>query len=233
MSTISYNSPEFLTLKLEELRKAKVISLWFWIEHEPEEDEKKAHKHVWILPAKTIQTDDIVEELTEPVPGSKPLKCLHFQSSKFDDWYLYSIHDATYLFQHGQTRKYSYLPEDIVCSDRDELEAMVHEIDMTQYSSMARVVQAIRQGMTFQEFSMRGGVPVQLFKQYQAAWEMLSPHLTYRNGRETHTPAVNPETGEVLDSLDPRLEKAVFDGKIKVKEKENTEEENDIAPFEK
>lgn len=199
ISTISYNTAEFLSLKLEELRKAKIISLWFWIEHQPEEDEKRAHKHLWILPAKTIQTDDIVEELIEPVPGQKPLKCLHFQSSKFEDWYLYSIHDKTYLFKKGQIRLYSYSPDDIVCSDRDELDSLVHEIDMTDYSAMGRLVNAQEQGISFGEFVKRGGVPVQLFKQYQAAWDFLSGAGTERNGRETHTPfEVDPTTGEII-----------------------------------
>ena len=41
ISTISYNSPEYLQGKLEELRKAKIISVWFFIKHKKEQDERK------------------------------------------------------------------------------------------------------------------------------------------------------------------------------------------------
>lgn len=202
ITTVSYNSSSFLRLKLEELRKAKIISVWFFIEHQPEEDEKKAHKHVFIIPAKTIQTDDLIDELIEPVPGSeKPLKCMHFQScNSFPDWYLYSIHDASYLFRKGQFRKYSYTPDDMVCSDRDELDAMVHEIDMTDGTGIGRMANAIKQGISWEEYVRRGAVPVQLFKQYQAAWETLTGSFTYRNGRTTHSPIeVDPSTGVIIE----------------------------------
>lgn len=198
ITTISYNTDAYLKLKLEELRKAKIISVWFYIEHEPEEDEKKAHKHLWIMPAKTIQTDDIVDELIESDPkNDKPLKCLHFQAcNSFADWYLYSIHDKAYLMRKGQKRKHTYKPEQFVCSDKDELEQMVHEIDMTDYTAIGRMVNAIEQGETFSEYIRRGGVPVQLFKQYQAAWEFLVPTKTERNGRETHTPVDSAAAAE-------------------------------------
>ena len=202
ITTISYNSDGFLRMKLEELRRAKVISIWFFINHQPEEDEKKAHKHVWILPAKTIQTDDIVDELLEPdlKHPDKPLKCLHFQScNSFADWYLYSLHDKSYLLRKGQRRAYSYTIDDMVCSDRDELDNFVKEIDMTDYTAMGRLIEAKDQGLTFNEYLRRGSVPVQLFNQYLKAWEYLDGNNTQRNGRSTHTPAYDPSTGEVIE----------------------------------
>lgn len=213
ITTISYNSESFLKLKLEELRKAKIISIWFFIEHQPEEDEKKAHKHLWVMPAKTIQTDDLVDELLEPDPKhDKPLKCLHFQScNSFSDWYLYSIHDPSYLMRKGQKRKYSYMPEQFVCSDRDELEEMVHEIDMTDYTAIGRMVNAIEQGESFSDYIRRGAVPVQLFKQYQAAWEFLVPTRTQRNGRETHTPVDSAVAAEMESRPQPSSDGLIHD----------------------
>ena len=204
ISSISYNSTDFLKLKLEELRKAKIISVWFFIEHQPEEDEKKVHKHLYILPAKTIQTDDIVDELIEPQfeDLQKPLKTLHFRAcNSFADWYLYSIHDKSYLLRKGEKRKYSYIPDDFVCSDRDELDEMVHEIDMTDYTAVGRMIDAIDQGITFDEYVRRGAVPLQLFKNYEYAFDLLkSSGATFRNGRPGHELIVDSDTGEVIDS---------------------------------
>ena len=98
-STISYNSGGFLKLKLDELLKAKVIQFYAFIEHVPEEDEKKKHKHLYIEPAKSVQTEELRDELREYVEETpdKPLGCMPFGKSKFGDWYLYAIHDEAYL----------------------------------------------------------------------------------------------------------------------------------------
>lgn len=203
ITTISYNTDGFLKTKLEELRKAKIISIWFFVNHKAEVDEKKDHKHLWLLPAKTIQTDDLYDELLEPDLqhlDRPPLKCLHFQScNSFADWYLYSLHDKSYLLRKGQKRAFSYTIDDFVCSDPDELDEFVREIDMTDYSAMGRLTEAIDQGLSFDEYLRRGSVPVQLFNQYQKAWEYLTCGGTDRNGRSSHTPRLDPDTGEVAE----------------------------------
>lgn len=191
VTTISYNSPEYLMLKLEELRRAKIISVWFFLEHQPEEDEKKEHIHLYIMPAKQIQTDDIVDELREfdPLHPEAPRKCLHFRSChSFPDWYLYTIHDKGYLLSKNQKRKYSYLQEEFVCSDSDELNEMVREIDMTEYSAFARMRSAFDQGLSFQEYFLRGSVPIQQIRQYQIAWEVLLAREEVNRPGESHTP---------------------------------------------
>ena len=83
IATISYNSDKYLILKLKQLQKAKVVSSWFFINHIPEDDETKAHKHLYIEPAKTIQTEDLRDEFIEPnlKDPSKPFKCLPFEWS--------------------------------------------------------------------------------------------------------------------------------------------------------
>lgn len=203
ITTISYNTDGYLQTKLEELRKAKIISIWFYINHQAEQDEKKPHKHLWIMPAKTIQTDDLYDALLEPDLqhlDKPPLKCLHFQScNSFADWFLYSLHDKSYLLRKGQKRAFSYTIDDFVCSDRDELDEFVREIDMTDYSAMGRLTEAIDQGLSFDEYLRRGSVPVQLFNQYYRAWEYLTCGGTDRNGRSTHTPRVDPDTGEISE----------------------------------
>ena len=109
IATITYNTDEYLQLKLNELIKARIISLWFYINHKAEDDEKKDHKHLYIVPAKTIQTDDLCDELIEYNGSDKPLKCLRFVNSKsFSDWFMYVLHDEGYLLSKGQKRKYHY-----------------------------------------------------------------------------------------------------------------------------
>lgn len=97
ISTISFNTPDYLAVKLSELTQAKILSFWAFIPHLPEDDEggKKEHIHVYIEPSKMVQTDDIRHELRQPDPNQPNmlLGCLPFKSSNFGNWYLYGLHD--------------------------------------------------------------------------------------------------------------------------------------------
>lgn len=94
ISTISYNSVEFLTEKLQELLNEHIISDYMFIPHKAEEDETKDHIHLWIKPNKLLDTMDLQSFLQEydPLHPDKPLKCIDFRFAKTDDWILYSIH---------------------------------------------------------------------------------------------------------------------------------------------
>ena len=89
-STISYNTEHFLIDKLNELVRKRVIKFWAFIEHIPEEDEKKKHKHLYMIPNGQLDTDQLdeffreidIEDVTRP-----PLGIKMFVSSKWDDWY--------------------------------------------------------------------------------------------------------------------------------------------------
>ena len=189
IATISYNSDNYLILKLQQLQKAKIISTWFFINHIPEDDEKKPHKHVYIEPSKTIQTDDLLDEFIEPnlKEPSKPFKCLHFHSSKFADWYLYALHNKSYLASKGQSRRHHYDRDEIIASDTDELDELIRTIDMTKYSAEFRMMKAIKDGLSFTQFFERGNVPLAQFIQYQKAWDILSQSLTFRGSDgQTH-----------------------------------------------
>lgn len=203
ISTISYNTPAFLELKLRELTRAKIISKWFYIKHQAESDEKKDHIHLYLEPAKQLQTLDLNDELIELADdGRAPLKCLDFRSSKFDDWYLYNLHDIAYLARKGQSREHHYKKDDYVVSDTDEFDYMVHEIDMTEVNAMGALIAAMNGGANFTEVVMRGLVPPQLFPQYKAAWDYLLYHRPVdRAGGESHTPAVDPATGELIEEV--------------------------------
>ena len=91
ISTISFNSIDHLIKCLNRLLETREINFYSFIEHLPEENEKKSHIHLYIVPNGQIDTDKLREEFFEFIDkNSLPLGVLPFMCSKFQDWYLYS-----------------------------------------------------------------------------------------------------------------------------------------------
>lgn len=203
ISTISFNSVEFLRLKLRELQKAGRISFWAFIVHKAEDDEggKKEHAHVYIEPSKMLQSDDIKTALKEfdPERPEKPKGCISFNSSKFDPWYLYALHDKRYLASKGQSRRFHYLHEDIQTSDEDDLTFKARSIDMVSLSPYADMEDAQKQGFTWAEYFSRGTVPLPQVASFEKAWYMLLQAATDRANREGHSMDIDTDTGEVIE----------------------------------
>ena len=195
-STISYNSESFLKSKLDEMVENGVLDFWVFIEHAPEEDEEKSHKHVYFIPSSIIQTDYIKKHLAEydPKKPDKPLGVTIFSSSKFDDWFLYGSHDKAYLASKGQSRKYHYVKDQFFTSDSDHFGELIRCVDRSKFVGMERVIDAVNAGMPFQEMVKLGQVPIQLINQYKYAYECIAGCEVNRNGRETHTPKKKPST---------------------------------------
>lgn len=196
-STISYNSADFIKVKLGDLVNRRKISFYAYVDHLPEEDEKKSHKHLYIVPNGQINTDELLDLLIEADPShpDKPLGCIQFRSSKFGDWYLYALHNVDYLGSKGQSRKYRYSIDDVVCSDSDYLMEEVHQIDLSKLSKIKALNQAVKDKVPFEQLLMTGQIPVQQVYAFRQAYEMISDY-TYRNGRESHQ-KIDPETGEI------------------------------------
>lgn len=190
IATISFNSKIFLVQKLTELQRAKKISFWVFMPHLPEDDEggKKDHCHLYVVPSKLIQTDDLREELKEfdPVNPSLPLGCLPFDVSKFDHWYMYCLHDKRYLAAKGQTRRFHYTHEQFVSCDDDYLLFLSKQIDLTALTPYSDMLDAIDRGLTFGEYFSRGFIPIQQIGNYEKAWKLLTANETFRNGRPDH-----------------------------------------------
>lgn len=190
ISTISFNTPAFLLTKLRELTKAGVLSFWAAIVHQPEDDEggKKQHIHVYAEPARMLQTDDLKEQLRELdlKNPEKPLGCISWHTSKFGDWYLYSLHDRAYLASKGQSRRFHYSAESMYSSDSDDLTYKARSIDMLGISPYAAMLDAQKAGMEWDDFFRRGCVPIQQIKQWREAWYTLCRGYTDRAGREGH-----------------------------------------------
>jgi len=221
VATISYNTPEFLKLKLEELRKAGRISEWYFIEHKPEEDQKKPHIHLYVSPSKMLQTDDLVKEFLQPDPVNpgKYVTCPRWVSSKFQDWYLYAIHDQAYLVTKGQARQYHYRLADVQAYDQDALEESVREIDLTSVNAVKRMMDAQQVGLSFAQFFRAGGVPINSVRAWEQAWQLLLMSGTYRADRENPVEApeappegVDPVTGEFTADTQENPVEATQDG---------------------
>lgn len=200
-STISYNSDKFLIFTLNNLVQSRVIDFWLFINHLPESDESKKHKHLFIIPNGIFDTDKLKDYLTELVLGcDKPLTCIFSKSSKFTDFFLYSIHDEVYLASKGQSRVYHYSIEDFFTSDTDYFCELRHQMDLSKLNRLQFLKEAASTGETFSSLVTRGMIPVQLINQYHIVYDLLVSE-TYRNGRHSHT----PELEDITDSLPEQL----------------------------
>lgn len=210
-STISYNTPDFLANKLDELVTRRVISFYAFVKHYKEDDERKDHIHVYIQPNGQYQTDTLSDFLQEVDPVNllaPPLGILPCKSSKFDDWYLYGIHDEAYLASKGQVRKYHYDIEDIVSSNGDYLLELVHTIDRSPYKKTQDFVKNVRAGVPLMDMLERGQIPAPQFTQWAQMYAYLTDGRLYRAGRFSHSAyqididgkqyPIDPETGEIL-----------------------------------
>ena len=178
VSTISFNTAGFLSLKLEELVDSKIVSVWYYIAHDGEDDEggKKDHSHLYIEPSKLIQTDDLVDHFKERDPrNKKPLGCLRFYNSKFAHWYLYAIHDKDYLdsVKGGMKKKYCYCYDDIMASNYDELYRAVGEIDHNILAPVNLLRKAKEDGITFSHLVSTGRIPLQQIRNWEEAYKMI------------------------------------------------------------
>lgn len=178
---ISYNSDEFLLGKLEELRKQGKIEFACFINHKAEEGEKKDHKHLYIEPAKLIQTLDIEDFMKEfdPEHPDKPLGCVQLKVSKFDDWYMYCLHDQRYLHEKGLERVYSYDPSDFICTDRDAMNILVGNVrDARKGKLETRLYDLCAAGMQWGAVVSSGLVPINRMHGAKLYWDAIYPYTS-------------------------------------------------------
>ncbi len=199
ISTISYNTDDFLTFKLNELIKNHSIEFWSFINHIPEEDETKAHKHLFIIPAGTVDTfelSDFLKEIDVFNPLLPPLGTIFWKHSKFVDWYLYALHDIDYLASKGESRMYHYSKSEFVVSEYDYFNELIHSCDFSQYTKHKKLREAVQTDVSFRDLFANGFIPVQQIGQYSMAYNLLkygdmNYDKTERNGRDGHEILVN------------------------------------------
>lgn len=202
-STISYNSEPFLIERLKDLENRRIINFWAFIDHIPEQDEKKAHKHLYVVPNGQLCTDKFIDYLLEPdLTLGKPLKCLPCQSSKFGDWYLYALHDTAYLLSKMQSREYHYTDEDLHVSDEDTFTEFKHQIDFSKLGNKKTVdvYNRLLSGDTLADLIKIGMIPVQQLNNYK--WlECTARDALFRSSRSTHTPLTAAEELKAVQSM--------------------------------
>lgn len=195
IATISYNTNSFLIKELNSLIADKLIEFWAFVEHVPEEDEKKIHKHLYVVPSSTVDTFRINERLSEldvNNPNLPPLGCIRWVHSKFVDWYLYALHDRDYLATKQEERKYHYEKSDIVVSDSDYFNELIHTCDFSKYKMFAKFRDSVASGVSFKTLFSNGFIPVQQIIQWKKAYNLMRfgdmdfEERTERGGRVGH-----------------------------------------------
>lgn len=158
ISTISYNTENFLDRKLEELYEAHIIDYALYIKHKGENDiddftgevkRDKDHWHIYMHTSKRIDLTSIKKEFNEidiENINSKPLGCMNFQLSKIGHWLCYAVHKIEYLLIHKieeSEKQYTYKLKDIktIGLIEGELESL--------WKQHARPLLITKQGMVY------------------------------------------------------------------------------------
>lgn len=186
ISTVSWNTEEFLNKILNNLVANHTVLFWFYVKHFAESDEKKEHIHLYIEPDIRIDTNDLRSQFEE-IP-SKDSVCkdiirpLPFTVSKFDTAYLYFTHNKLYLDSHGFSKQF-YNYHDVVTSDEYLLHEKIALIDYYKIEGgrANQVKQAILSGVSFEEMCDSGMIPIQQIKQYQLFYTMLVSKYSKNN----------------------------------------------------
>lgn len=151
ISTISYNSYEFLKTMLDDLLHQQIISFYSFIKHFPEELEdhtmEKPHFHVYVEPHGQVDTMELckLSQEFDPEHPEKPLKCIYWRTSDWPNWLLYALHDETYLKLKLEKRDKFYSYDDFDFSDPDEFfERYNDAVHSSTIASMLRLPKLLK-----------------------------------------------------------------------------------------
>ncbi len=160
ISTISYNSEQFLKEKLEQWIKAHIIQSYMYICHKGEDGDKD-HIHLRIEPNKKLDQMDLTEQLQEYQMGQKkPLGIRPWRPSKEEDWILYAVHDEQYLklkYAGGEKgEKLPYKWQDVRVPDNYDMEiAFIRAKQFMEHTSQNMAVK-LQNGEDPMQLIMKG-----------------------------------------------------------------------------
>lgn len=179
LSTISYNTTDFLVHVLNSLMEAQKISFWAFIEHEPEDEELKAHKHLLIIPDTRLSTTDLSDAFLEydPENPTLPLRCIDWRkTSCIYDWLLYGIHDSVYCkLKYGEDKKYHYEQEQVKNSDKFQMANYWYEAyHEFKFWKSQKFQKFLKNGMTAKQLVKNGYVSMGEMVQFSAMCNILS-----------------------------------------------------------
>lgn len=180
ISTISYNTLEFLIPRLDKLVCSGRISSWFIMPHNGErvEDEAcgKDHLHLLILPNKCVDLMQITNHFIEFDASNpkKPLKCMPFRVSKISDWILYALHEEDYLFAKGMVKHFHYTFDEFLTNDVDYLSLLYVEAKQTlKTNPVLRLKRSAESGLSFGDLVRSGAVSVQQIRNCELYYQYL------------------------------------------------------------
>lgn len=167
---ITYNTNKFLDMKLKDFIDNHLISFYAYINHKGEKEVDistgeikvdKDHTHLYIVPNRSIDTMDLMSSMLEidKKHPKLPLKPLAFAPSKWEDWYLYNLHDENYLASKFEVKEFHYSNDDFHVSDRAEFDYMAFEVYHTsKYTRQLRLVDYMKNGGTMAKLCRRGAI---------------------------------------------------------------------------
>ena len=160
LGSISFNTVDFLTNKLNELLTDELVQSWCFVRHHAEEDTKKDHIHVLVIPSKPVDPLRIRKRFNEFHPDGD-LCCLPFMPSKVSDWVLYALHYPPYLIKKGITRQFNYDLSELVSSEpREWIENVFYEAQEELLDNrLAQFLNLCERGDTFGDILASGLVP--------------------------------------------------------------------------
>lgn len=224
ISTISYNTHDFLVSTLSDLVDSQIIEFWAFISHLPEPKdefgvaETKQHFHLFIIPSGKIDTDRLKSYFIEPDinnPLLPPRSVIWFETSVFGDWYMYSLHDIDYLETKGESRFYHYTFDDIETSSIDRLMHLIHSSDMNKWKRQGSFRRACLSPVTFEELVYNGFVPFDKIIAYKQVYLSIRSHASWlsasgidpdsdivRQRPSDHESDLRAEMQSFLDNLD-------------------------------
>ena len=191
LSTISYNTVEYLRKVFSDLYERRIVKFYAFIHHECEADESKKHFHVYFEPNKNVDPMDIqflLREFNEENP-EKPLGCMPLWNSDSDNWIPYVLHDEGYLALKHQSREFHYNKDEIEVSDEDYYDHLYkHAFKaskwMEEYTLIKRISSDV---MNPHELIDRGYLSITQASNLNAYCYMKTHYNTLnRNGHENH-----------------------------------------------
>lgn len=176
IGTISFNSEYFLAAKCNKLIEDELIQSYAYIKHNAEEDTKKEHYHLLLVPSCPVDPCKVRKRFIEPCPEGD-LICLPFVPSKLGDWLLYALHYPVYLTKKGLVRRYHYSLDDIITNEPIEwLEDVFHTAceELTD-KRISQFLDRVNNGDSFGDILSSGLIPYNQIIFYDKLYHNYNP----------------------------------------------------------
>lgn len=156
LTSISYNTPEFLKAACDKLLTAGIIDFYAFLKHKGEIDpfdgeRDKDHIHIFVRPVKAVESSTFLRhfiEIDETNAAAPPLGCVRFDKCKNPGtWVLYTLHYSPYLDSIGETKEfYNYPFHDFVTNNEQELRRYRRSVQIEYKPKLNTVMTLLEQG---------------------------------------------------------------------------------------